>query len=102
MTKYVTKTNRTFKSEQHALMTAAIALLKYTQDGYLCATHFMPSEQSYEGRYACFEVTIHHRDVPAIEICDYLEPCSIETRYHEADGELKEFACTTLTYEYKG
>lgn len=102
MTKYVTKTNRTFKSEQHALMTAAIALLKYSTDGYHCDCQNLPSKHYERHDYARFEVDIFHGYGGIIEICDYLTPTSIETRHWEADGSRAAYGCTTLVYEYEG
>lgn len=95
------KTNRTFKSEQHALMTAAIALLKYTTEGYGTHSHNLPKENFSKQDYAQFEVTVHHAYGEELQITEYLEPSYIETRDYEPDGNREGFRATTLGYEYR-
>ena len=100
MTKNVTKTDRKFKSEQHALMTAAIAQLKYTSEGYNTASHFLPKENFIQLKYAGFEVTVHHEYGEELQIAEYLEPSYIEIRDYEAEEDREGFRATTLGYEY--
>lgn len=95
------KTNRTFKSEQHALMTAAIALLKYTTEGYNTSSHFMPKENFHQINFVKFTVTVHHAYGEELQIPEYLEPSYIETRDYEPDGYKDGFRCTELGYEYE-
>lgn len=95
------KTNRTFKSEQHAQMTAALALLKYSTSGYHCSTSFLPKDQSPKHNHAKFEVDIYHDYWVIIEPSEYLTPSKIEERLFEADGYKEAYGCTTFIYEYE-
>ena len=95
------KTNRTFKSEQHALMTAALAQLKYTTEGYQTTSSNLPKESFSEIIYAEFKVTVYHEYGEELQIVEYLEPSYIETADYEPDGYNKGFRTTTLGYEYR-
>lgn len=101
MTTNETKTERTFKSEQHALMTATIALLKYTSEGYQTSSSNSPKESFSEINYAEFKVTVYHAYGEELQIAEYLEPSYIETRDFEPDGYNEGFRATTLGYEYE-
>ena len=94
------ETERTFKSEQHALMTAAIAQLKYSTSGYHCSTQFMPKDIYSSGKYARFEVDIFHDYREIIEPCEYIIPSKIEERLYEKDGDREAYGCTTFVYIY--
>ncbi len=82
-------------------MTAAIALLKYSTDGFHCGVTFMPSKRFSNKNRARFEVDIYHGYGDIIEICDYLTPTEIDTRHFEANAERAAYGCTTLRYEYR-
>lgn len=101
MTTNEKKTERTFKSEQHALITAAVAQLKYTTEGYTTSSHNLPKENFTSQNYAKFEVTVHHEYGEELQIAEYLKPSYIETRDYEPDGYREGFRCTTLGYEYE-
>ena len=100
MTKYEKKTDRTFKSEQHALMTATIALLKYTSEGYSTSSHYLPKDNLDPNDFARYEVNVHHAYGEELQITEYLEPSRIETRDYEPDGYREGFRATSLIYEY--
>lgn len=101
MTYNETKTERKFKSEQHALMTAALALLKYTTEGYSTHSHNLPKENFSDQDYAQFEVTVNHAYGEELQIAEYLKPSYIETRDYEPEGNREGFRATTLGYEYR-
>lgn len=94
------ETERTFKSEQHALMTATIALLKYTSEGYNTSSHYLPKEKFYKNDFARYVVNVHHAYGEELQITEYLEPSRIETRDYEPDGYREGFRATSLIYEY--
>lgn len=100
MTKNEKKTDRTFKSEQHALMTATIALLKYTSEGYNTNSHYLPKNKFDKEDFARYEVNVHHAYGEDLQIAEYLEPSRIETRDYEPDGYREGFRATSLIYEY--
>ena len=94
------ETERKFKSEQHAQMTAAIALLKYGTAGYHCSAQFMPSDTYSGQKYARFEVDIYHDYWEIIEPCEYLMPNKIQERLYEKEEDREAYGCTTFVYIY--
>ena len=100
MTYTIKETTRTFKSEQHALMTAALAQLKYTTEGYSTSSHNLPKESFSAQDFARYEVTVHHAYGEDLQIPEYLKPSKIETRDYEPDGYHESFRATDLVYEY--
>lgn len=95
------KTNRTFKSEQHALMTAAIAQLKYTTEGFSTSSQNLPKGRFEGQNYARFEVAVYHKYGEDLQIVDYLMPSYIETRDYEDNDGGEGVRCTTLGYMYE-
>lgn len=82
-------------------MTAALALLKYTTEGYCTHSSNLPKENFDKHDFAKFEVTVHHAYGEDLQIAEYLSPNYIETRDYEPDGEREGFRATTLGYEYR-